>query len=839
MIRRMTGVAILLSAASCSTVPDTQVVEEETEVSFAELGSAYIRVDAQGMSHVTAGNEVTGYAGLCYAMARDRLFQMDVLRRSAKGRLAEIYGPGDDDSILNQDLLARAQNLTAFASARYAAASARTKIALTSCAAGVNWYILEAKLSSSGLPPEFQILGYEPDPWTPQDSMLAYIYVGVTFDTLTWFTKLERAAVAAIAGPDVATTLIKEAPDEVSMFDAEGNLNPISVFLTPPAPSGSGPLGALSTPPPPASLEGPRRLAQQLLQLAPASGRASNAWAVDGHLTSTGKPLLATDPHFPHSTPSAVWMAQLKVHGKYNVVGWMMPGFPGFVSGHNEHIAWVPTYSLFDSVDLYVETLRQASGGGEEVLINGQWKPVTKRVETIRVKGQPNVQRTFRSTPHGPILNDGLDGLDSFGTLALKSTAGQPQWKVDGYFEMPGATNWAQFRAAALKQSIGWNFIFADYKGTHGHIGYQNSGLAPQRESPLNMLYPVPGTGGYEWTGYATDDELPSVYDPPSHILVTANNRMVPRDYAPKGRPVHLANYWDMPWRAQRITTLLASATQPLTPQDMASIQLDVRSTVGLSLRDLYLGALGRVGLPAGDPSAAAAVAALQQWDGDVSASSQGAAVYEVLTMILLRNTVRDVIGPDEYALFAPNVFLTNQLNGLIDVLEDPRAPYFGITTGVDPIVARDEAVRDALAEADAMLRDAMGSDVSAWTWGDIHELTYNHPLAADDASFDIGTFPSSGDVATVNVGGWFANIGILALSPTEFAAAGGLRAALDQDSLSATRLVWNLAPLDGSLGVMSTGFSGNPASGHYSDHAEPWRTGQVFSIPFTPGAIP
>ncbi|AUX41835.1 uncharacterized protein SOCE26_032600 [Sorangium cellulosum] len=833
MNRRLISMAALMSVAACSDAPEAEVEvgieHEQSAVAFGGRGTVVIHKDAWGMSHVSARDEDAAYAGLCYAMARDRLFQMDGIRRSAQGRLAEIYGAGDGDSILGQDLLARAQDLTAFAAARYAEAAPRTKRVLRACADGVNEYITRAKASRGGLPLEFHILGYEPEAWTPEDSVLAYIQVGVTFDTLTWFTKLERAAVAGIAGPEVATTLIKEASDEVSMFDADGNLTPLERFLVRPGPS--EPTATVVHRPPPSPLLGPRALTQQLRSMAPAGGRASNAWAVDGHLTSTGKPLLATDPHFPHATPSAVYVAQLEMIGRYSVAGWMIPGFPGFVSGHTEKIAWVPTYSLFDSVDLYVETLREGSGGGEEVLHEGEWRPVTTRVETFHVKGGEDVERTFRTTFHGPILNDGVDGLDAFGTLALKSTAEQKEWKVDGYFEMPAAQNWSQFRGAALKQGIGWNFIFADYEGEHGHIGYQNSGLAPQRESPDNALYPVPGEGGHEWTGYATDAELPSVYDPPSHILVTANNRMVPRDYAPEGRRVHLANYWDMPWRAQRIATRLASATEPLTPRDMASIQLDTQTTIGLPLRDSYLAALGRAGLPAGDPSAAAAVAALGAWDGNAAASSQGAAVYEMLTLILLRNTVRDVIGPEEYAFFAPNVFLTNQLSGLMDVLEDPRAPYFGIRAGVDPGVARDEAVRVALGEADAMLRDALGEDVSAWTWGEIHELTYNHPLAGEDERFQVGTFPATGDAETVNLGGWFAKVGILALPPDDFEAAGGVRAALNQDALSATRLIWNLAPLEGSLGVMSTGFSGDPRSRHFADHAAAWRAGEIFPI--------
>jgi penicillin amidase len=820
--------------SACAADLDRPDPEESATAADELLTGTTLTVDARGMSHVRASTEQQGYSGLCYAMARDRLFQMDVQRRSAQGRLSEIYGPGEGDSVLAADFLARAQGLPAIATARFAAAAARTKVALTACASGVNSYI-SAATAGGDLPLEFQILDYAPEPWTPEDSMLAYINVGVIFDTLTWLTKLERASVSAIAGEEVSATLIKEAADSPSMFDAQGNLLPISQFLLAPGPA--GPQATVIPSPPPTGCAGPRPLPALLRRLALAKGRASNSWGVDGHLTATGKPMLATDPHFPHTTPSAVYVAQLEVVNQFNIAGWMMPGFPAFVSGHTTSIAWVPTYTLYDNVDLYVETLRQVNGF-EEVLVGGAWQPVLTRYETFHVKGGPDVSRTFRSTPHGPILNDGLAGLDVFGTLALKSTAAQPEWQVDGYFEMPEATSWSQFKAAALKQSIGWNFTFADYAGTYGHIGYQNSGLSPQRESPLNALYPVPGTGGYEWTDYATDAEHPSVYDPPSHILMTANNRIVPRDYAPMGRPIHLANYWDMAWRAQRAATRLVNVGHPITAQDMASIQLDTQTVIGPDLRDAYVAALGRAGLPTGDPSASAAVAALAQWDGGAGPGSQGAAIYEMLTFMLLRDMVTDVIGPEEYAFFAPSVFVTNQLYGLMDVLASPRAPYFGITAGADAGAARDAAVRRALGEADAMLSASLGPDVSAWTWGGIHELTYNHPLADEDARFDIGTFPAAGDAETINLGGWFAKIGNLALPPAEFDAEGGVWGALDQDALSATRLVWNLSPLDGSLGVMSTGFSGDPQTGHYSDHAAPWRAGQIYELPFTYGAL-
>jgi penicillin amidase len=344
----------------------------------------------------------------------------------------------------------------------------------------------------------------------------------------------------------------------------------------------------------------------------------------------------------------------------------------------------------------------------------------------------------------------------------------------------------------------------------------------------------VPGNdGAHEWTGYVDPNDLPKVYDPSSHALATGNNRIVPDDYAPQGQPIYLSNYYDTPWRTQRLYTRLLKSAPTFNISDFASIQLDTFSVVNLPLRDTLVKALKGAGLPASDPSAAAAFTALQKWDGKADATSKGAAVFEALLFVLLRNTALGAIGPELYAGYASSVFITQQQQALRDLLETPRAPYFGATGAADAATARDRAVSVALGDADALLRTVLGNDVSKWTWGGVHTLTYNHPLTSLDPRFDLGTFPANGDASTPWVGGYFLHAGLLALPPEQLPQAGGVTAALAQDALQVVRVIWEPSSKTRSLGTLSTGQSGDPRTPHYADQAKPWRTGKYLQIPF------
>jgi len=510
-----------------------------------------------------------------------------------------------------------------------------------------------------------------------------------------------------------------------------------------------------------------------------------------------------------------------------NVQGITFPGFPIFVSARTDTTSWAVTFMLLDDVDLYLE---QFENNGTQVRFNGALVPVVTREETILVAGEAPQSITVSETPHGPVLNAAIPELANIPPVALKSTAAQPEWSIESLINLPRTENWADFKASARAAGIGFNFLYSDETGKHGRIGYQASGLVPPRKSLDNAYVIVPGHDGqYEWTGFASPSDLPSVYDPPAHALATGNNRIVPDDYAPNGTPIYLSNYYDTPWRTQRLYTRLLKHEKPFDTSDFAAIQLDTQSAVNLPLRDMLVGAIKRAGLPPDDPSAANAFEALKKWDGRADANSKGAAVYETLLFVLLRNTAFGVLGSDLYGGYASSVFITQQQQALFDLLESPRSPFFGATATDDPASARDRAVSVALGQAVALLRTALQDDVSKWTWGGVHTLTYNHPLAGLDRMFAIGdSFPAHGDASTPWLGGFFLHAGLLAYSDD-------LRAALAQDALPVARAVWEPSSKSRSLLTLSTGESGDPRSTHYQDHAQPWRNGEHLQLPWFP----
>jgi penicillin amidase len=804
--------------------------------------------DATGMPHILASSEPDGYTGLCWAEAHDRLFQLDELRRASLGRLTEIFGAGPDESVLLQDELFRSLGLAQLAQTKYAASSAAVQADLTACARGINAFITSAEAQHS-LPLEFSDLGYSPDPWEAWQGELIATYFASALESNVYLAKIERAALLAQAGPAVANALLPDPPDTPSLFDRTGALNPLSQFL---AANRSGDVFTL-----PAPLATPRAKTgeKRELLLAPlqhlaelqastwanvllGGDRASNNFAVDGFLTASGKPLLANDPHLQLATPSLFYLAQLTVRHSFSVEGITIPGFPVFISGHTASLSFGATYSDIDEVDVYAETIRETASG-EQVLSGGQWVPVQSHRETFQIVGAASVTLNIRTTPHGPILNDALPSLNALGTLALKAVVAQPAWTVDGFFALPKVTSWQGFRTALASESIGLNFLFADTRGRHGHIGYQMAGLAPQRQSMENTLVPVPGgDSAHEWVGYATFDQLPSVYNPPSHILETSNNRMVPSAYAPGGAPIYISRYYDLPWRSERATTLLLQAGNHITARDLARVQLDTQTTVGKPITADLIAALQRIGLPANDPDAAASLAQLRLWNGNASSNSLGATIYETLVAVLDRDVVTYLLGPGAYQAYTQGVFVTTQIQALQTLLEAPQAPFFGAATDAQAPAGRDQAVQAALQETDALLHTALGNDHTTWSWGRLHTLTYNHPLASVDPRFDIGTFPAIGDGETVNTGGWETRIGLLEVPPDQLAQVGGAQAVFAQDALATARVVWDMSNFDHSLGVLDTGESGDPTCRHWSDQAALWRSGQYNRLPYSNRAI-
>jgi penicillin amidase len=413
------------------------------------------------------------------------------------------------------------------------------------------------------------------------------------------------------------------------------------------------------------------------------------------------------------------------------------------------------------------------------------------------------------STIHGPIINSVVSDLKGYTPVSLKRTLLQPQYALTGFFQLEFATNWSQFLAALKNISISQNFVYADVSG---NIGYRMSGLLPIRPAN-NDLLPADGSiSAYEWRGYVPQDDMPILFNPPSHIIVTANNQMVPDSY-----PFYVTAYWDQGYRAQRINDLL-TMTSRLTVADDEHIQADVYSIPAATLTPFFIEA-GR----SASGEAATAAKLLQGWNYTMTQDSVAASVYEVTVSTLLRETLEPLLGKHLYTIYASNYLSSGLFTLLINLLTKPTVPFFGITDGSNINLKRDAAITHALADAMNQLRTKLGSDPSQWSWGKLHQAHFDHPLASTwplNFIFGVSSLERPGDSVTVNVGGDDS----FSTDPPDF----------DQHTVSSMREIIDLSNLDNTLWIITTGESDQPFSAHYNDLNPLWNLNHYRQMDFS-----
>jgi len=814
------GVAILLMLAIILTSAGIFIVERtlpqvDGTLTVAGLhGTVTVVRDQWGVPHIAGGDLHDTVFAQGYVTAQDRFFQMEFNRRVAAGRLAELFGSGTDDSLIKADEFLRTLGLYRAAQTEYQTIDPQTKAELQAYSDGVNAFLSTHKNS---LPLEFTILGVTPQAWSPVDSLAYGRVVALSLDS-TWYTKYTRALLIAKVGLTVTNDLFPPYPtNNPTLFGAYDKAAPLTASSAQPAaqPMQSAPLAvtpaqqALFSKLPLDVLEG-ATIVHNLLGDVQA-GLGSNDWVVDGTHTTTGLPLLANDPHLGINMPS-IWYEIAMRGGGLNVIGYSFPGVPGVVIGHNADIAWGVTNTGADNSDLYLETL-DPKGHPGEYLFGGAWLPIQTRQETINVRGGKSVTITVRSTTHGPLLNSVVGDLASYPAVALKWTALQPGYTFAGFFQLDFARNWYEFIGALEHISISQNFVYADMGG---NIGYRTSGVLPIRAG-ANELLPVPGaTGANEWLGYVSQSRMPTLYDPPTHIIATANNQIVPTNY-----PVYVTNTWDQGYRARRIVDLLL-AKPKLSSQDFAAIQADVYAEPSGQI-DPVLIAVGQ--LSGGDAATAAHI--LSGWNGQMTRGSVAAAIYEEASGYILRDTLEPLLGKKLYGIYESNYSPAGLFSVLVSLLNAPTAPFFGATNPSDAPAARNTVVEKALNQAVSDLRARFGSDSSQWQWGLLHQATFAHPLASVtplNLVFGVAPVQRPGDGVTVSVGG---DDNFAADPPT-----------YEQDTVSSMRQIIDMSNLDNSVWVTTTGESGQPFSNHYKDLVPLWDQNKYQQMEFSPTAV-
>jgi penicillin amidase len=634
-------------------------------------GEVRIERDADGVPLISAANDEDAAFGLGFVHAQDRLFQMELQRRYAAGRLAEVFGA----EALPTDRQMRVLGLYRAAEAEIPLLSPAVRRGFEAYAAGVNAFLAGRR---GALPPEFLLLRFTPEPWHVADSLVWGKLMDVQLAG-NYRGELLRARLAAAVSPQDLAFLYPEYPKDAPTTLAE--LSAIYRRL---------PLDRLYAALP--EIVGPIY--------------ASNNWVVDGAHSESGKPLLANDPHLGFGAPGFWYLARLQTPAG-EIAGGTAAGIPLVVVGHNDRIAWGFTTTTSDIEDLFIEKLDPADSG-RYVTPDGS-VGFAAREETIAVRDAAPVTMTVRGTRHGPVLSDVLAGgtVESGYVLALATTyLGADDGTAEALWGIDRAGDWSGFRAA-LENFVApqQNIVFADAGGT---IGFIAPGRIPIRKNGDGWL-PVPGwTGAYDWTGFIPFSELPQATDPASGHFVSANNKIVPDRY-----PYFLSRDWDLPNRAERIEELLAM-TPRQSPDASAAIQADTRSLMARRLVPL----LTRIA-PAND-QAREAIDRLREWDFRMDAEK----VEPLLFTAWLRAFAHDVLfgrigdAAADYWDLKPQV-MEAVLTGHAEWCAGEKQPGENC----------DARLAAALDSALAELRQAYGSDMTQWQWGRAHIAQFQNPV--------------------------------------------------------------------------------------------------------------
>src|SRR5271166_6392417 len=818
-----------------------------------------VTYDSLGVPHITASNLNDLLFAQGYITAQERLWQMDMTRRYASGELSAVLGP----EYIKIDREQRILGLRQAAERSVASLPAVQRAQFEAYAAGVNAYIAQHRKS---LPLEFRFLTYFPHVWTVEDSALVGLSMTEFLNHGLYKDELEKEKFLAKLGPELTADLFVNSSwrDHTPGAEAPSIENEIPAETTPdeeedparrpgktPARSGDrsavvpfdrdchperglqsksrdpstgkiAPVTALRHSRTELGLlcsyRGPSTRTEVLAQDdkskaqfygtpegAPLQSGAgdglrpgSNNWVVSGAHTTSGKPLLSNDMHLDLRIPN-VWYEAHLTAGDFDVAGVTLPGAPFVIVGHNRYIAWGFTNLGPNVEDVYIEKFNEK---GEYLTPQG-WVAPEHRKEIIEVKGKPEVNLDVLVTRHGPIITGMVPGEKR--QLALKWVIYDPRVSNAVFFDVDSAKNWQEFRAAFSRFGApGQNVVYAD---VDGHIGYQATGAIPIRAAGDGSV-PVPGDDdSHEWTGYVPFDQLPSVYDPPSGMIATANGRITPDGY-----PYLLSIEWMGPYRTERIYKLL-SVKKKFTPADMLAVQTDILSEFDRYCAERFVYAVDTT--PKASQRARQAADLLRNWDGTMTTDSAAPTVAyfsrKKLEELLLKPKLGDEAGNYPFDIvnnskgarwFMSTVWLENVL---AHQPERWLPPGYG---SYDELLTA--AVQAAVDDAGAQ------RSLGLWKWGRVHRVDVQHPFWSH---FPIlkkgagpGSQPLSGDDQTVKqVSTHF--------GPSE-------------------RLTVDFSDLDNSTLNIVNGQSGNIFDEHYDDQWNAYCNGRTFPLPFSAAAV-
>ncbi|NMZ54515.1 penicillin acylase family protein [Pseudomonas lundensis] len=741
-----------------------------------------VRRNAQGMPLIESSSFHDALFTLGYVHASDRISQMVRLRLLAQGRLAELDGA----DALPTDRLMRSINLKKNAGELYKSASPRLKKFFEVYARGVNAYLFRYR---DKLPEDLARAGYKAEYWKPEDSALVYSLLSFGMST-NLQEELNALVLAQKVGSDKLAWLMPTYPGEALPTSEADKLKGLN-------------LGTQLQ-----GLDSVTQALEQVTHMSLPGVTASSDWAIGPARSRSGKSLLANDIHQPIGIPSAWSYVQIRAP-KYQAAGATIAGLPTLFAGFNGNVAWGMSMAMGDNQDVFVEKLKR-EGNRLYYLSNGKWLPASVRNETFFIKGQRPVREAVYETRHGPLLNN---PLNSHLGLALQLPDFKGDSTLDAFFNLSRAqTSEAASDASREIRSVALNLLYADAR----HIGWQVTGLYPNRREGLGLI-PSPGWDSrYDWDGYADAMLHPYDQDPAQGWLGTANQRTAAFGYG-----MQLSNSWLSPERSERLAQLAGSGKQDA--RSLIAMQYDQVTLFAPKLKAM-LTAPGMAqplkqaiaALPAAEQSKAReALSRLLAFDGKLNATSADAALYELFLQASTQVTFLDALGPENSASW--KAFISNgnlSYSAQADhLLSREDSPFWSDARNGQQRDKPAVLARSLVAAVEAGER-LMGSDHKAWQWGTLHHYVWRNAQGQTVR----GPIAAGGDHTTLNMAAY-------RLGDSNF----------DTTLIPAMRMIVDFGQTEPMMAQNSSGQSSNPASPHYADGIDPWLKGQYVSFPMQP----
>jgi penicillin amidase len=654
--------------------------------------------------HISGQDELDVVYASGYVSARERLWQMELMRRLAKGQLSEIFG----SETVSLDKLSLILGLDSLTQRHYREVSEQSQKWLEKYAQGINAYLNQI---GNDLPIEFILMDFKPETWSPQDCLLQN-------RLMSWFLNFNWKADVLYWGLASALPAAKfreiwpswaDYPDITSKKGTKNFLVQLSRF-------------------------------QEKLSEIMGMGQVyagSNSWVISSQVSQSGSAMLANDPHLQIQFPS-LWMEMSLNATGLNVSGFTLPGSPGIIIGRNNNYAWGLTNGMIDDCDYFIENIDTVRG---IYWRNEQSYPLKIHNAIIRIKDKPIQRFKIYGTSHGPIINSAFPDLLDLPPLSVKWVGWEKSDELFTFIQLAKGQNWADFREALRDYVVpAQNFIYADVSG---NIGYQLAGRIPVRTYETGLIPQEAHDSGYSWSNWIPFERMPALSNPPKGYIITANNRIVDNSSA------YYSELWEPPFRAMRIEELIQSKSV-LSLHDMKMIQFDklnilARQTVPFLLRNL-------ADSISTDEYAEKIKILLSNWDFMMETESIPAAFYELWMYHLIQDIFKDEMGSEYFQQFTdlPNFYIRI----FFEILMKENSAWFD-NTYTEREEERSDIINQSFVKSVGTLKSMCGNALENWRWGEIHKVKLSHVLgrySLTDILFNRGPLPAPGNLVTVNV---------------------------------------------------------------------------------------